>query len=1108
MATSPGFVRAALPASRALTESIIDALREAVIVVDARARNLPLRLANSSARRCLLGDEAPLLVADSSLYAFLGGKADAVIQAALTGAAMDTPTSSRMLSWRFSLGEIPVLTQITVLESNPSQQLVMLAFAESVSDAAAEAKRVTDVGDAAPDLLILDRELTVTYASLGAVRTAGSLDGEPASATAGAPGVLGFSALILAPTSAVPREAFVGALEGRRFADDAIAVKSPGAPTRWFQVDIQPLRDGTGVVGLAVLSLELSEAAVRSRAIRGGDRRLSVLTENASDIIKIASRDGDLQYVSGGVRNALGYSPEDRRSTSLFGLVHPEDLDALRTRYSELVAGLIESFTHEYRLRHRDGTYRWFEASYVSALGSPLIDGVVINARDVTERRLAETRLAQREEVFRLAAEAVNGVLFEWDLVLGSVQCSRGALDLMGMDPSELQSVAAWEDRVHPLDLPGLNQTIQAALESEAGWTAQYRIRNSEGRYLPVLERARIQRDASARPVRAVGCSMDVSEVHRLTDLLNETQRSAKTGGWEYRFDTRALEWTEGMYRIFDARPDAFEVTWHSMMGRCTPESRQRLYEAIDRAEADDTPINVELEVLTLRDQRLWVRVVGHLEKQNGRPVRAYGSMQNIQAQKVAQLSLQQTTDWLKMSMTMAHMHAWRWDRGTDSLEFAILDGSMVHLPRVFPGMKKLLSRVHPGDRLAVRRCMDAAFDRHDDVHLQFRLRSHDGQYRTYAAVARPLFDATNQPVGLVGITQDVTPRHEAAARLRRSKELLRTTTAYTADTLILLDAELRIRFINRPVCGVGVAVLVGHPIGVLLPEAVRESVLARLALVLETGEAVTFEYESKGAGPVETYETTAVRVSDALHPSVSITMRNITERKRLEEEILNISSRERQSIGRDLHDGLGQELTGVALMLRALSTKMRGSAPESAAQVEEIAGVVRQSIETARGLARGLLPVNTDGGGLVSALKALADRCRDVYGFNATFEADVTAALALNETKANHVYRIAQEALSNAARHGNPRSVSITLEVTDAYFLLCIADDGTGLPPAAQSGPGMGLRIMKYRASMIHAKFEVVPNLPCGTIVRVVGQRAATADSATTDSSGDTSEL
>jgi two-component system sensor kinase FixL len=105
-------------------------------------------------------------------------------------------------------------------------------------------------------------------------------------------------------------------------------------------------------------------------------------------------------------------------------------------------------------------------------------------------------------------------------------------------------------------------------------------------------------------------------------------------------------------------------------------------------------------------------------------------------------------------------------------------------------------------------------------------------------------------------------------------------------------------------------------------------------------------------------------------------------------------------------------------------------------------------------------------------------------------FRADVPPELTLSETTASHLYRIAQEALTNTARHGNASSVGIFLLVTKNKFLLRITDDGVGIEETATPGSGMGLKIMKYRASMIGAKLELAPNYPHGTVVRVTGQQ------------------
>jgi len=621
-------------------------------------------------------------------------------------------------------------------------------------------------------------------------------------------------------------------------------------------------------------------------------------------------------------------------------------------------------------------------------------------------------------------------------------------------------------------------------------------MRDARGRYRSMLERGFIQRDARGDPVKAIGSTVDISEVRRLTDLLAETQRTAHTGGWEYSYGTRELTWTAEMFRIYDTSPDSFAVSWESMLAQCMPESCQRFHDACVRAETTDGHFDLELEINTLKNRRIWVRMIGHLEMRDGRPLRAYGSMQNVQAQKLAQIALENSMGWLKLSMNMAHVHAWRWDKATDELEFAIAEGKQINLPEEYPTLEVLLGRLHPQDRAALVRAIEQAFKYRCEVHEEFRLKASDGRYRTYATVARPLFDSAGAPRGLVGVTQDVTSRRESEAQLRRSEQILRVTTTNTADILMLVDPQLRIRFINRSLGGRTVEQIVGAEIAEILPLKARRGVVARLRQVLSTGETANQEFEcpAKWWDGVDVdsqfLEYRAVLVRDeGVSTGLSISVRNITERKRLEQEILDVSTRERNTIGRDLHDGLGQELTGIALMLRGVAIRIQREAPGAVPQVNEIVAHVNQSIESARALARGLLPVHTDRGGLPFALRALASRSRGLYGLEVNFRAQLRPDITLSETSASHLYRIAQEALTNAARHGHASKVEIALSVTDNNFSLRITDDGVGIAARDKPATGMGLKIMRYRAGMIGAKFEIGPNVPSGTVVLVVGE-------------------
>lgn len=203
-------------------------------------------------------------------------------------------------------------------------------------------------------------------------------------------------------------------------------------------------------------------------------------------------------------------------------------------------------------------------------------------------------------------------------------------------------------------------------------------------------------------------------------------------------------------------------------------------------------------------------------------------------------------------------------------------------------------------------------------------------------------------------------------------------------------------------------------------------------------------------------------------------------ERKNLEQQILEISEREQCRIGQDLHDGLGQHLAGIELMTQALEQKLTGKPRTDAAR---IAQHVRDAIRQTKSLARGLSPVNLDAGGLMSALHELAANVQNMFRVQCAFRCDKPVLMAENAVAA-HLFRIAQEAVSNAIRHGQATSIEIGLTALPERLVLAVKDNGVGLPPAHARGSGMGLRIMHYRAAVVGGSLAAQRDPNGGTTV------------------------
>jgi signal transduction histidine kinase len=198
-----------------------------------------------------------------------------------------------------------------------------------------------------------------------------------------------------------------------------------------------------------------------------------------------------------------------------------------------------------------------------------------------------------------------------------------------------------------------------------------------------------------------------------------------------------------------------------------------------------------------------------------------------------------------------------------------------------------------------------------------------------------------------------------------------------------------------------------------------------------------------------------------------------------LEKELLGIAEAEQRRIGHDLHDTLGQHLTATALAGKLLAKKLANGTPVEPAKADRLVAMLEEAIDMTRNLAHTLHPMELGAEGLGDALRKLAAELSKAFNISCRFQSSGVVKLDDPGT-ALHLYRIAQEAASNAIRHGQARNLLIALEATHDRLLLTVTDDGAGLPPDARTKKGMGLRIMNYRADLIGAAFDI-QNLPAG---------------------------
>lgn len=337
--------------------------------------------------------------------------------------------------------------------------------------------------------------------------------------------------------------------------------------------------------------------------------------------------------------------------------------------------------------------------------------------------------------------------------------------------------------------------------------------------------------------------------------------------------------------------------------------------------------------------------------------------------------------------------------------------------------------------------------------------------------------DGAGKPIGTISSGRDMTEERRA---LLESQARLEAVVNTAVDAIITIDEAGIVESLNpatEKMFGYNAAELLGKNVSILMPSPYRQEHDGYVRRFLDTGEKriigigreVIGRHKSGAIFPIDLAVSEHAVGGRRLFTGM---IRNITERKRLEHLVLEISSEEQQRIGRDLHDSLGQELTGIAFLAGVLQKSLAAKGHDRAADAAEIVALVNQAIDHTRALVRGLCPVNLEDEGLMNALQQLADSVKDLHGVRCEFACPARVLIKDHHT-ATHLYYITNEAVTNALRHGKPRRITITLKVVADRGLLTVQDDGVGIV-GDKPGRGRGVLIMHYRARMIGGSCDI----------------------------------
>jgi two-component system, LuxR family, sensor kinase FixL len=266
-----------------------------------------------------------------------------------------------------------------------------------------------------------------------------------------------------------------------------------------------------------------------------------------------------------------------------------------------------------------------------------------------------------------------------------------------------------------------------------------------------------------------------------------------------------------------------------------------------------------------------------------------------------------------------------------------------------------------------------------------------------------------------------------------------------------------------------------------VIPEPAVRLLMPASERALKQGRLETFEFEAGDNGDLIVYEA---RVVASERGEFLALIGDITERKRLEREVLEISAAERRRIGHELHDGVGQHLAGVAFKAKLLERQLQDENSECAPGAGEVARLVNGAIRQVRFVCTGLDPVSTGTEDLPSNLAKLAQDTEAVYQLCCLFRTNCSG-IELDSGTNLHLYRVAQEALNNSIRHGESRHITIELWGGTDRLHLAIQDDGKGFSPALRHADGIGLRSMKLRIGACGGILQVHSEPGTGTLIK-----------------------
>ncbi len=772
--------------------------------------------------------------------------------------------------------------------------------------------------------------------------------------------------------------------------------------------------------------------------------------------------------------------------------IHPEDRLHIQAEFSN--GQNAGGYDAEYRIVAPQGEIRWIhDRAFPIRDGQGDVFRIAGIAEDITDWKLAAEALHVSENRYRSLVESAQDVIFTL-APDGTFSSLNAAFETLTGWPRAEWIGRSFTELLTPADLSLAVTMAQRVLGGERTPLIEVRVKTTSGSQV-VAQVTGVPEFSKDHIVGVLGIARDVTELKRAEAERYQSEErfrlamdATSDGLWEWDVTTGRTYFSPAYFRMLGYEPNVFPSNFHTWVDLVHPKDREHALTANqDCIENRRDSFQAEFRMRAKDGAWRWILGRGKAVKRDakGKALLMVGTHEDITLRKQAEEALRQSEARFRSlfeNMPVGFAYCRMLCDGTQPRDWVYLEVNTAfeRLSGLNDVVGKKVSDLLP----RIRETNPDLFE----IYGRVASAGNPEQFETFVSSLERWFSVavySPQKEHFVSIFDNITER-------KRVEEMLQTQGLVLDnmfDGVILLDQNAIIRLTNPTLdamFGYARGELLGRHISVLNSCTAEES--ARLAeeLIRQVAahRAYLCEFQNRrkdGSRFITEARISALTIGGKLH-YVSV-QRDITDKKRLETQILEVSDREQARIGQDLHDGLCQRLVSAGFDINRLEQRLAAAALPETKVAHQIADVVDGAITEARAIARGLFPVQLEADGLSAALQELA------ASVNAHTPIKCRALcpgppLVRDNTVATHLYRIAQEAVNNAIKHSRARSIVIQLKTENYQIELTVTDDGAGMADPLPA-TGLGLHIMDYRARTIGGTLSI-SHPPSGPGTRV----------------------